>query len=92
MSPNRYLVPQPGSIIKSDSEAIVRESPRSIFSRKKSLAEYRNRPLPQAESIFNDQESIQGVDGPFISNQVLDVATPARARSDLKSKIKVASK
>jgi hypothetical protein len=56
------------------------------------LAEYRNRPLPQAESIFNDQESIQGVDGPFISNQVLDVTTPARARSDLKSKIKVASK
>ncbi len=85
-------MPQPGSFIRSDSESIIRESPKSIFTRKKSLAEYRNEQTPKIESILLDQESVTAVEGPFISNRGSNMDIPVRSKSNLQSQIRVTSK
>lgn len=42
MQPNLYLVPQPGSIFKSETEALIKESPHRVLSRKISMADYKD--------------------------------------------------
>lgn len=73
MNPSLYLVPQPGSILRSEAEAIIRDSPRKVFSRKLSMQDYKSLHLgkreydtPQNEKepvgIFQKSDSVMQLD------------------------------
>lgn len=70
MKPNQYLVPQPGSLFKSESEAIIKESPRQNSVDQMSINDYRDlhlgkRKLTTADEdiphIFKDSESVNQI-------------------------------
>ena len=63
MKPNLYLVPQPGSIFKFETEAIIKESPRQVFSRKKSMKDYKE--LLRGKRDYDNNSNAEQEDVPL---------------------------
>lgn len=52
MNVNHQITPSPGLKLISESESIIKNEPRPVFSRKRSLIEYREKTGNQSNDLF----------------------------------------